>query len=749
MIKLTVAAEDVYNNTATGYAGTVSFSSTDKNASTVLPANKTLSLGLGTFTATLTTSGGQTITAADKTTATISGVSGTITVSPLAATHFAISAQTATTAGTNMLFTVSAEDQYNNLAPTYTGTVSFSSSDTSASSTLPAPNTLALGLGTFNATLTTAGNQTIMGTDSVNSLTGTSNTFLVNGATATHFVFSNASNATAGAGLFYTIAAEDKYNNTANLYTGTVSFSSSDPGPLTKLQANTKLTSGLGTFQATLTTVGTQTLTANDVTFGTISGHTGGISVVAGGANHLVVKIPSTATASVSFSMTIIAEDAFNNTATTYLGTVDFTTTDQNNLVQLPAPFTFISADNGVATFTGGVTLYTSNNQVITAQDANTSSIVGISTVTVSPSNASHFTVSTVSSTTAGNLILITVTAKDNYNNVVPAYNGTVTLSSGDTQATFGPASTLASGLGTFSGTLITAGNQSVTASDTGGHQGLSNQITVNAAAATHFVVSSPANATAGVGFSYTVVAEDKFNNTAAGYTGTVTFSSTDTGAATILPLKSPLVAGAGTFTATLTTSGNQMLTAVDQVASTLSGVSGAINAGAAATTHFAVSAPGAATAGTSINVTVVAEDQYNNQATSYTGTVLFLSSDSLATVPPHSTLSSGAGTFGATLAIVGSQTLTAVDAGNNSLTGASNAITVSAGQATHFVVSAPAAATAGTFIAFTVKAEDLYNNLATTYAGSATFSSSDKGASTKLPANSTLASGVGTFRPP
>ena len=55
-------------------------------------------------------------------------------------------------------------------------------------------------------------------------------------------------------------------------------------------------------------------------------------------------------------------------------------------------------------------------------------------------------------STTAGNGFTVTVTAKDNYNNVVKLYNGTVSLSdAGDPHASFGPASTLASGVGTFS----------------------------------------------------------------------------------------------------------------------------------------------------------------------------------------------------------------------------------------------------------------------------------------------------------
>ena len=47
-------------------------------------------------------------------------------------------------------------------------------------------------------------------------------------------------------------------------------------------------------------------------------------------------------------------------------------------------------------------------------------------------------------------------------------------------------------------------------------------------AAATHFVVSVPSSATAGSAFTFTVTAEDQYDNTATGYTGTVHFTSSD-----------------------------------------------------------------------------------------------------------------------------------------------------------------------------------------------------------------------------
>src|SRR5205823_4875543 len=75
----TVTAQDQFNNTATGYTGTVHFTSTDGQA--VLPGNSTLTGGAGTFSATLKTAGGQTITATDTANGSVTGTSNAVNVS--------------------------------------------------------------------------------------------------------------------------------------------------------------------------------------------------------------------------------------------------------------------------------------------------------------------------------------------------------------------------------------------------------------------------------------------------------------------------------------------------------------------------------------------------------------------------------------------------------------------------------------------------------------------------------------------
>src|SRR5205807_1284700 len=142
------------------------------------------------------------------------------------------------------------------------------------------------------------------------------------------------------------------------------------------------------------------------------------------------------------------------------------------------------------------------------------------------------------------------------------------------------------------------------------------------------------------------------------------------------------LTNGTGTFSATLNTQGNQTITATDTVSAAITGTSNAILVGAGAATHFAISAPASATAGSAFSFTVTAQDQFNNTATGYSGTVHFTSSDGSASLPANSTLTNGTGTFAATLRTAGNQTITATDTTTSSITGTSNGIAVNAASA-------------------------------------------------------------------
>lgn len=101
--------------------------------------------------------------------------------------------------------------------------------------------------------------------------------------------------------------------------------------------------------------------------------------------------------------------------------------------------------------------------------------------------------------------------------------------------------------------------------------------------------------------------------------------------------------------------------------------------------THFSVSAPPTATAGTAFSVTVTALDASNATATGYTGTVHFTSTDTDAQVvlPNDYTFTgpdAGVHTFtsAVTLRTAGSKTVTATDTVSSSINGTSSGTTVS-----------------------------------------------------------------------
>ncbi len=737
----TVAAQDVYDNTFTGYAGTVSFSSTDTNAQTSLPAAHTLTSGVGTFSATLTAAGAQTITATD---GSATGSSNAVNVTPAALDHFALTGTPASIiAGVSFSFTVTAQDKYKNTVPSFSGSVSFTSSDTNSATSLPASGALTNGVGGFSATLTTAGSQTISAQNG--SITGVSNAIGVTPAALDHFALTGApATITAGTSFNFTVMAQDIYKNTVVGYAGTVSFQSTDTNAQTSLPpGNSVLTDGVGTFAADLTKAGNQTITATDTAV-SIAGTSGTISVKAAAASQFAVALPAISTAGNAFTFTVTAIDLYDNTVPGYSGTVHFSSSDANALTSLPGNSTLT---NGFGSFSA--TLTKAGTQSITATDIGTPAITGSSNITIAAASATHFMIGAPTGVTAGSPFTVTVTALDTYGNTAAGYTGTVHFTSSDTGSqTSLPANTaLTAGVGAFSVTLTTAGSQTLTATDTvsGGITGASS-IAVTAGAATNFVVGVPVSAQAGVAFTLMVTAQDQYNNTATTYTGTVSFTSTDTNTFTALPIPSTLTAGVGSFSATLTKAGMETITASDAGAS-ISQTSSGINVHAATLSQYFISVPATATAGGAFTFTVTAADSFGNTDTAYNGTAHFTSSDNGTgtTLPANSLFTNGVVTVSATLTNAGMQSITATDIGNSSLTGNGN-VAVSAASASRFSVSAPAAATAGSAITFTVTALDPYSNIATGYTGTVSFSSSDTNTQTQLPGASSLTNGVGSF---
>jgi hypothetical protein len=314
---------------------------------------------------------------------------------------------------------------------------------------------------------------------------------------------------------------------------------------------------------------------------------TGGVNIGAyqASATAFVLTAPAKVTAGVPFDMTVTAVDPFRQLALGYRGTVHFTTSDPQ-LMNLP-DYTFTASDNGVHAF--NVTLKTAGSQTVTVTDpSGPSFLTGSATVTVNPAAASVLTVSAFPSpTVAGTAQTFTITAQDAYGNVATGYCGTVRLTSSDPQAVF-PTATYTftaadNGVHTFAAELRTAGTQSITATDTttGTIVGMQTGIQVAADVAARLAVTAPSSVTAGQAFNLTVSAFDRFNNLAAGYRGTVTFSTTDPDPGIVLPADYTFTAddaGVHTFTdtglgeTTLFRHGHQVITATDTADGSVTG---------------------------------------------------------------------------------------------------------------------------------------------------------------------------------
>jgi hypothetical protein len=276
---------------------------------------------------------------------------------------------------------------------------------------------------------------------------------------------------TAGTAGTITVTALNADGTTDTGYTGTVHFTSSDPQAV--LPADyifTAADQGVHTFTATLKTAGTQSIAATDTVNSSTVGNDAGITVTPAAAASLAFSnVPANATAGGAFSLAVWARDAYGNTATSYTGTVHFTSSDAR--AALPADYTLTGSDAGSHTFS--VTLKTAGSQSLTATDTATGSLTApASGIVVNPAAAATFILSAPASVTHGVAFTVTLTVEDTYGNVVTGYTGTVHFRSSDSTATLPANYTFTAadaGVHTFTRKTILRkrGKQTLTVTDT------------------------------------------------------------------------------------------------------------------------------------------------------------------------------------------------------------------------------------------------------------------------------------------
>jgi hypothetical protein len=313
-------------------------------------------------------------------------VSANLTVTPATRLVISTPGSAKLVAGDVTLFTVTAQDSAGRTVPAYTGTVQLASTDKGAmlgASPLPATYTFTAGdagAHAFAVTFATAGAQTLSVTDQANhSLTATTDSLPVVLPFSKYVLSIVGGNpAVAGNSFLVKVQASDELGNPiAYPYNGpgTLTMASTPVDPQGNLPATFTLdTNGLGFFAGNLKTVGSYTI---NVTGGAFLG-TSSVSVVPASAQQFKVTSPATATTSHAFNFTVMAQDAFGNLATSYVGRIHFTSTD---------PFAILPDDS---TLPGGAGIFTatfksSGTQTITVTDKITDPPIKGTSVTVAP----------------------------------------------------------------------------------------------------------------------------------------------------------------------------------------------------------------------------------------------------------------------------------------------------------------------------------------------------------------------------
>jgi hypothetical protein len=726
-----VKVSDAFGNAVSGTA--VSFTPPATGGVTLAAA--TAADGTTSATGTLAHgSGAQTFTASAAGVAT--PVAFLATANPGAPTTLTLSALPAgVTAGVATPVSLAAFDGFGNACTNFSGALTFTASDPAFA---PPAAALVLGAGTASVTLVTAGSRTVTAfIASLPGVTATQGTSVVAGPAASLAVVSGASQSGTVAtalGAPFVVKASDAFGNAVSGVV--VSFGAPATGSITPISTAT-IADGTASATGTLgQTAGAQTFTASAGTLGGSPVSLAATAVPGAAANLTLAGLPASVPAGATSALTATALDQFGNTATGSNAAIAVTSTDPAAV--LPAASSLAS---GVASLP--VALKTTGARSVTVSIAGPIS-ASASTIVTPAATGSIAVVSAPTSAAVGAAAAVaTVVVKDTLGNVVP--NATVTFGA-PAGASITPTTSTTNAQGVASATP-TVGTTATSYAFTATVLTFSTSFTVTATpgAATSLTIGAlAASATAGVAAPFTVTASDQFGNTATGFSGPVTFASSDPQA--VLPGASALVNGAGSFSATFKTAGVRTVTALSAAPALTSPATSTTVAPAAAASIALVSGSGqTGTAGAALAAPFVVRvaDAFGNAVA---GTSVSFAAPATGLVAGSATTAasgqaSATGTLGHT---AGPQVFTASAAG---LAGSpvSFAATATPGAAAALAVGAlPGSTTAGVAASFTVTATDQFGNTATGFVGPVTFASND--AQAVLPAASPLAGGVGSF---
>jgi adhesin/invasin len=537
---ITVQLRDAQGNQLTTGSATVLLSATTGTLGGVT------NNGNGTYTASFTGGAG--------TSATISGTldganitdTEVITVNPGTASAAQSTATVPSgSVGSVTTITVQARDAFGNNRTATSGTVV--GSITGANNTSASVTDNLDGTYTLTYTPTTAGADAVAITLGGTAVGGSPYTSVVATGGLNDFLVEkvgggNIATQTAGTGFDIRITARDIGNNTVTSFTGTVTLTSSACAISGEPVVTAAFTNGvLASHTATITNTGSCTITATRTSGGSQAGTSNSFTVNPGALDHFAVTNTSggaiaTQTAGTAFNILITAQDANNNTVTSFSGPgsgghkVILTSTG----TMTGAPITTANFSSG--THTQSVTLTNTGSFTITATKEPAGPETGTSAAfTVDPGTTSAAQ-STVVRTGGNNVTAdgvststITVTLHDANGNPVPGR--TVALTDGASPSVITPVGSTTSDANgqvafTVTDTLAETVTYTATATD-GGPVVITQtaQVVFVAGALDHFAVEATgggpiADQADAVPFTVRITAQDAFNNTVTLFTG-------------------------------------------------------------------------------------------------------------------------------------------------------------------------------------------------------------------------------------
>jgi hypothetical protein len=357
---MTLTAQDAYNNTVASFVSTVTYSGTAGITGTsasfsagVLSSVSVTPMVAGSSETFIVTGSSKTGTA-------------TFNVNPGSLNAYKITAASNTpTAGATDVLTITAVDQYGNTVTSVTSeSLTFSGLSNAPAGSVPTitnSSSVATNLGsgtaiTFTSGVSNAGGTLVAydaqgpvtlaatdGTHSTSSTGGAGVSLTVSPASLDHFIFTLATPQTDGVAFTNTntLTAQDAYNNTISTFnasTNNVTISTTLSGAISGLSGTNKLTSAsdfssgianLANHNLKYTgTTGSGTFTATSAT-GSKTGTSNSVTISIGGLDHFVISaISSPQTVGTPITgITLTAQDAGNNTVTSFTTTVTYSGT--------------------------------------------------------------------------------------------------------------------------------------------------------------------------------------------------------------------------------------------------------------------------------------------------------------------------------------------------------------------------------------------------------------------------------------